>query len=127
MPRSVTAAVCAALLVAAAGCGQSDQEKAREVVQEYIDASNSGDYERVCELYSEEFKRQLAIEENCPGFVEEQSSGVAQELELVEVRVDGDRATAQIDAVREEEGGTARIGLLLERADGDEWQITDFR
>jgi ketosteroid isomerase-like protein len=126
VPRSITAVVCAALLVAAAGCGQSDQEKAREVVQEYIDASNDGDYERVCELYSEDFKRQLAVDD-CPAFVEEQTSGVEQELELVDVRADGDRATAQIDAVRQEEGGTARIGLLLERADGDEWRITDFQ
>jgi hypothetical protein len=126
VPRSITAAVCAALLVAGAGCGESDQEQAREVVQEYVDASNGGDFERVCELYSDEFKAQLAVDD-CPGFVEEQSSGVDQELQLVEVRVSGERATAQIDAAGGEGGGTARIGLTLERADGDEWRITGFQ
>jgi ketosteroid isomerase-like protein len=126
VPRSVTALICAALLAAVAGCGESDQEKAREVVQDYVEASNGDDFERVCELYSEEFKEQLGIDENCAGFVEEQSSGVEQELQLVEVRVNGDRGSAEIDALREEEGGPARIHLLLERSDG-EWKISGFQ
>ena len=126
MPRSVIALFCACLLAFAAGCGESDQEKAREVVQDYVEASNGDDFERVCELYSDEFKEQLGIEQNCAGFVEEQSSGVEQELQLVEVRVNGDRGSAEVDAVREEEGGPARIRLLLEQTDG-EWRISGFQ
>lgn len=126
MPRSVTALICACLLAFAAGCGESDEEKAREAVQDYVEASNGDDFDRVCELYSDEYKEQLGIDENCAGFVEEQSSGVEQELELVEVRVDGDRGSAEVDAVREEEGGPARIHLLLSKSDG-EWEISGFQ
>ncbi len=126
MPRSITAALCAVLLVAGAGCGQSDQEKAREVVQEYVDARNSKDFEAECDLYSEEFKEQLGAVD-CPAFVEEQSSGAdfKQELTIVSVRVDGDRAQADLD-VTAEGGGTTRVGLVLERQDG-EWAITGLQ
>ncbi|MGH2955964.1 MAG: hypothetical protein ACRDL6_03095 [Solirubrobacterales bacterium] len=109
-----------------AGCGESDQEKAREVLQEYVEASNGDDFERVCDFYTEEFKEQLGAGEDCPAFVEEQSSGVDQELELVEVRVNGDRGSAEVDVLREEEGGPARVRLLIERTDG-EWRISGFQ
>jgi hypothetical protein len=123
MRRTLTAFACVAALAVAAGCGESDQEQAREVVQEYVDATNSGDYERICELYSESLKEQLGATD-CPAFVQEQSSGAETELELVEVRANGDRATADLDAASEQEG-PARIGLTLERED-DEWRITGF-
>jgi ketosteroid isomerase-like protein len=126
VPRSITAAVCAALLVAGAGCGQSDQEQARETVQEYVDARNSQDFEAECDLYTDEFKEQLGATD-CPAFVKEQSSGagIKQELKVVSVRVDGDRALADLD-VTSEGGGTTRVGLVLERQDGD-WRITGLQ
>lgn len=125
MPRSVTAALCAALLVAGAGCGQSEQEQAREAVQEYVDARNSQDFEAECELYSEEFKRQLGATD-CPAFVEEASSGAAVgDLTIVSVRVRGDRATTELDLIGES-GAPTRVVLTLERQDGD-WKITGFQ
>ena len=123
MRRTLTAFACAVAFAASAGCGESEQEQAREVVQDYVDASNANDFERVCELYSETLKDQLGATD-CPAFVQEQSSGAETELELVEVRVNGDRATADLDAVSEQEG-PARLGLQLERED-DEWRITGF-
>jgi hypothetical protein len=123
MRRMLIGVACLAALAAAAGCGESDQEQAREVVQEYVDASNAGDYEAICDLYSESLKEELGAT-NCPAFVQEQSSGAETELELVEVRANGDRATADLDASSEQEG-PARIGLTLERED-DEWRITGF-
>ncbi len=125
MRQTLTAIACLAALVLAAGCGESDEEQAREVVQEYVDASNDEDFETVCDLYSDELKQQFGADD-CPGFVEEQSSGVEQELEFVDVRVNDDTASAQVDAVRDAEGGPARIGLTLERRDGD-WKITAFQ
>ena len=123
MVRALTAIACLAALAAVAGCGESDQEQAREVAQEYVDASNSDDFEAVCDLYSDDFKKELGAA-NCPAFVEEQSSGADTELELVEVRVSGDKATADLDSVSEQEG-PARLSLQLEREDGD-WLITGF-
>ena len=125
MPRSITAAICAVLLVAGAGCGQSDQEQAREAVQDYVDASNGDDYERICELYSDSFKQQLGATD-CPAFVEEQTSGLdAGDLEIVSVRVRDERAIAELDAAGES-GAPTRIGLVLEQEDG-EWLITGLQ
>jgi hypothetical protein len=119
----LTTAVCVAALVAAIGCGQSDEQQARDVVQDYVDARAEGDYGRVCELYSESFKQELATGPNCEAFVEEQSSGAEPgELEIVDVRVNDDKATADLDATSES-GAPIRIGLQLERQD-DDWRIT---
>jgi len=120
-----TAIACAASLVAAAGCGESDQEQAREVVQDYADARNGGDFEQVCDLYSDSFKQELAIEQNCPAFVEEQTSGADGELSVVDVRVNDDRATADLDVQGPD--GPSRVGLTLEREDDDEWRITGLQ
>jgi hypothetical protein len=123
--RTITALVCAAALVAVAGCGESDQEQAREVVQDYVDARNDGDFELVCDLYSDSFKQELAIGENCPAFVEEQTSGAGGEFSVVDVRVSDDRATADLD-VSEGSEGPSRVALVLERED-DEWKITGLQ
>jgi hypothetical protein len=120
----LTALLCGVAIAAAAGCGESDQEQAREVVQDYVDANNDGDFETVCDLYSESFKQELAVED-CPGFVEENSSGAGGELSVVEVRVNGDRATADIDVSRGQEG-PSRVGLTLERED-DSWRISGLQ
>jgi hypothetical protein len=123
--RTITALVCAAL-VAVAGCGETDQEQAREVVQDYVDARNDGDFELVCDLYSDSFKQELAIGENCPAFVEEQTTGAGGgEYSVDDVRVNGDRASADLD-VSEGSEGPSRVVLRLERED-DEWKITGLQ
>jgi hypothetical protein len=124
--RTITALVCAAALVAAAGCGETDQEQAREVVQDYVDARNDGDFELVCDLYSDSFKQQLAIGENCPAFVEEQTAGAGGELSVVDVRVRDDRATADLD-VSEGSEGPSRVAIVLERQDDDSWRIVGLQ
>ena len=129
MPRSVTTLCCAALVaIVAAGCGQTDQEKAREVVQEYADARGAQDFDRVCELYADSFKQKLGAADNCAGFVAEQTSGADanEELEVVSVHVKGDRATAALD-VSGESGGPVRIGLQLERQDDGAWKISGLQ
>jgi hypothetical protein len=121
--RTLTALVCAAALAVAGGCGESDQEQAREVVQDYVDARNDGDFEIVCDLYSESYKEQLAIGENCPAFVEEQTTGAGGgELSVADVNTSGDRATADLDVSMGAEG-PSRVALVLERQD-DDWRIT---
>jgi ketosteroid isomerase-like protein len=124
--RRLTPLLCAAVLLGFAACGESDQEQAREVVQAYVDAQNSDDFETVCELYSESLKRELAVGENCTAFVAEQTGGaeVPQELEIVEVRVRGDTGAADIDALREDGQGPSRLTLTLKRESDDEWRIT---
>jgi ketosteroid isomerase-like protein len=124
--RTLTALVCAAAVAAAGGCGESDQEQAREVVQDYVDARNEGDFERVCDLYSESFKQELAVSENCAAFVQEQTTGAGGgELSVADVNASGDRATADLD-VSEGPEGPSRVALVLER-EGDEWRITGIQ
>lgn len=127
MLRSLTALLCAAALVALAGCGESEQEQAREAVQGYVDAQNGDDFEAVCDLYSDAFKAQLGVTpEACPAFVQEQSSGAATSFELVGVNVNGDTATADIDAMSEDGAGPSRLTVTLAREDG-EWEITGLQ
>jgi ketosteroid isomerase-like protein len=125
--RTLILLVCAAALAAIAGCGESDQEQAREIVQDYVDARNDGDFERVCELFSDDFKAQLQIGEDCAAFIKEQSGGgeADSKLEVVDVRVKDERATADINVVREGEG-PSRVTLTLERQDGN-WKITGLQ
>jgi len=125
--RSLTALLCADALVALAGCGESEQEQAREAVQGYVDAQNGDDFEAVCDLYSDAFKAQLGVTpEACPAFVQEQSSGAATSFELVGVNVNGDTATADIDAMSEDGAGPSRLTVTLAREDG-EWVITGLQ
>lgn len=127
MARLLTALACVAAIAVGAGCGESDQEQAREAVQDYVQARGDEDHEAVCELFSDSFKEELAVDD-CAGFVQEQSSGAdgEEELEVIDVHVNDDKATANIDVIRGTEGGPVRIGLLLERED-DEWRITGFQ
>jgi hypothetical protein len=126
MRRFLTALACAAALVAPIGCGESDEEQAQEAVEDYVEARNEGDFERECELYSEEFKMDFGIGEDCPAFLQEQRSGESPgKLEIVDVRVLEDRANADIDLVREARGSD-RVKLILERQD-DDWKITGLQ
>ncbi|MBM3667044.1 MAG: hypothetical protein FJW90_06105 [Actinobacteria bacterium] len=126
MRRKPTAlALAVALAAAFAACGESDQEQAREVAQDYVEASNEGDFEAVCELYSQQFIEELGVGD-CAAFVEENSSGAESELELVDVRAREDVATADIDIVSEG-GGPIRVGLRMELNDADEWEIVSLQ
>ena len=128
MRRALILLVCTAALAAIAGCGESDQEQAREVVQDYVDARGAEDYARICELYSDDFKEELNVDD-CEAFVREQTSGGEgngeEDLNIVDVRVRDDRAIAEIDVVRGDQG-PSRIGLVLTR-DGDDWRISGLQ
>jgi len=127
--RLLILVVCAAALAATAGCGKTNEQEAQDAVASYVDAQNDGDFEQVCELFSEELRQQLAgttDTEQCSRFLEEQTSGDTRgEQSVVEVRVRDDKATADIDVAREGEG-PSRVTLTLERQDGD-WRVTGLQ
>ena len=125
MGRKLTSLVCAVALAAAAGCGETDEEQAREVAQDYVEASNARNFQAVCDLYSEQFIEELEATD-CPAFVKENSSGADSDLSLVDVRVSDETATADIDVVSEG-GGPIRVGLRLERNPDDEWEIVGLQ
>lgn len=122
--RALASAACAAALAgAAAGCGKTDQQQAQEVVQQYVDARAAGDFDRVCELFSDGFKDELGVGENCAAVVGKQtpSAGGSTDFHVIDVRVRDERAVADIDVLRDSDGAS-RIALVLELVDGD-WRI----
>jgi ketosteroid isomerase-like protein len=124
--KTLTALACLFALALAAGCGESESEQAREVVQDYADARESGDFEAVCELLSESLINELQTDD-CPAFIAEQTAGAdgAETIDVVDVRTSGDTATADLDVSSGSEG-PSRIGLRLEQQDG-EWRITGLQ
>jgi hypothetical protein len=122
--RLVVIAVASAIVLGACG-GGSDEQSARDVAQEYVDARNQGDAGKVCELYSDELKSSLGTSD-CVAFVKEQTSGVATRVSLISVQQTDDQATATIRAAAggETSQATARVRIDLARQDGD-WRITN--
>jgi hypothetical protein len=120
IPLALIVAVSVALL---AGCGGDDGgESAQDVAQSYVDAQTSKDFERVCALFSDQFRQQLGGDD-WPSFREEQSSGIPRgQFKLVSVNEEGDRATATLET-RGESGKPVRLQISLERQDGD-WRVT---
>lgn len=122
----LTTLACAAAILVVAGCGETEEEQAREVAQEYVDALNGDDFATICELYSDDFKNQLGATDNCEEFVKEQSSGedTPGEFELGDVRVNDDRAIVDLTVTRD--GNPVALGVVLEEQDG-EWRVASLQ
>ena len=115
MRRTLTALACFVALAAAAGCGESDQEQAREVAQDYVEASNAGDFEAVCDLFTDEFINELAVD-RLPGLrrASRHRGRDGGELELVDVRVSDDTGDRR-HRRGQRRGGPIRVGVGMER------------
>jgi ketosteroid isomerase-like protein len=123
--RRIAAVIAFCGALAAAGCGgNGDEQRASDVAQAYVEASNQGDATEVCDLYSDRLKQQLAIGASCEEFVKEQTSGAKSTLELTGVQEQGDRATAKLQAtVAEGPKSEIPLEIQLQRQDG-EWLIS---
>ena len=129
--RTLTVLACIAALAGATGCGGNgdDQGSARDAAQAYVDARNSEDAAKTCDLLSDQLKRQVGAA-NCEAFIKEQSLGAQIHLTLIGVQENGDRATATIESSGEATQATGkskhlrvRVHVSLARQDGD-WKIT---
>src|SRR5436305_3488020 len=124
----LTVLACAAVLAVTAGCGGgggSDQGSARDAAPAYVNATNSGDYARVCELLSSAYKQKLQIGANCPDFLKEQTSGAPRTtLTLIGVQEQGDHATAHIRSRAEDvvSGAIADETATFTKENGD-WRL----
>jgi hypothetical protein len=130
--RIRAAALAAASVVALAGCGGggagggSDRESATAAAQTYVDAANARHFDRVCELLSESYKRQLKVGSDCPGFFNEQTSGASRTLTLVGVQVKGGIATAHIQSRARDQSTLIgdETALFVQDQDG-RWRLNE--
>jgi hypothetical protein len=109
-------AVSAAVALAAAGCTSADEDGVRETIAKLETALRAKDPAAVCALYEgdQPFCRAHF------GLDELRSVGFGGRIDVVEVDVDGDDATARVENVRGHRRvrGTARL-----RKAGDEWLL----
>jgi hypothetical protein len=122
--RFVVALACAASIVGSGGCGQSDQEQVRELVQDYIHTVSKGDFAATCDLFTSRYRRELARDAGC---VEAQTAqfgpqGSAPDLEIASVHVNGEHANAGLNISRNG-GSPSPLSLLLVLEDDDQWRI----
>jgi hypothetical protein len=110
-----------------AGCGETKEERAREIVDAYSRARDKGNFGRVCELFSPQLQLEQAPAEPCPAALQRQAAAVSGEIEteIVDVRVNQGRAVAEIDVSRDSEP-PSRQTVLLARQEG-EWKITGLQ
>ena len=121
------AAACLAVLSLLVGCGGDSQSGAKDVAQQYVDARNSGDTTKVCDLYTDTLKQRLGADK-CAEFIQEQTSGAQLTFRLTGVQENGDKATATLavsSGTQELPQSGNQLQLNLTKQDGD-WKIDGF-
>jgi Domain of unknown function (DUF4878) len=117
------AAVSAALAAPACG-GGGPSDDAREAVEGFAVAVREGDYEAVCRRYlSNQIRRRLTDQGGCASRVKALvgSAGArAFDLEVVSVKVDGDRARVRVRTTQAGRSATATLALVEE---GGAWHV----
>jgi hypothetical protein len=114
---------CAAALIPLAGCGRTDEEKVRDTVDQYVKAQKDKNYEKVCNLFDDSFRRDQGLVANCPQTLASQDTGQpAGDSTISSVKVNHGKATVALDV---SQGGEApsRRTISLVRRDGD-WKIS---
>lgn len=100
MKGVLAAALCAALL--AGGCGESDEDQVRGVMEDWFAALADRDDEKVCSLMSDKTKQALSPFDDCEEWARSFASAGHDEgydfdsVEIDRVDVEGDEATVGI-------------------------------
>ena len=116
---------CAASLIFfAGGCGQSEQERARKVVENYIQTVDRRDFDGTCELLTARYRRQLGGTAGCirSQLAQFGPENARVELQIASVGVNGSRGDAGLTLSREG-SDSAPYTLLLVRNREDRWRI----
>lgn len=119
-------AVALIALLAIPGCGplgESDEDNAAEVLTDFVDARNQGDFATVCELFSSEVRARFnRAGVNCEQTLRRQfGGGTTTTIRIEAVRVKGDVAT--VDATVSQVGGAGRAqAYRVVKEDGD-WKV----
>ena len=118
------------LLLALAGCGggDDDPDEVRQVVRDFVEATNERDGETLCgELVTQEYLRKSTLatgdraDEACRQQLEATTGLRLKLISLGKPKVDGDEATVR--AVIDTGGVQAPLLFRLEQEDG-RWKLT---
>jgi hypothetical protein len=125
------AATTALAALALAACGGSDNSDDEDQITDAIElAATSGDPKACTEAQTQKFTEQVSGEgqtgEAAVKACEESAADTAgDEVDVSDIEVDGDSATAQVAVTGSTfDGQTLDIGLVKE---GDQWKLDDFR
>jgi ketosteroid isomerase-like protein len=127
-------ALLAIVGTALAGCGGGDNSPAEQAAENYVDAYNGHDYERVCALLSDGYKADLLAGEGeevekikCAEWFEEHTGGSATTLTLGDVEENGGQATADVHSQSEDTAGAENeLALRLARQPNGTWKVVDL-
>lgn len=108
-------------------CGTDQEKKVRDTLSSFADASREKDYQALCDdLLSKTLVEQLrTADQPCEVVLRIGLSEVQNPtIEVLSVKVDGDKATAQVDTVASGQPAF-KTRILLVKEDG-EWRISSL-
>jgi hypothetical protein len=121
------AIACALVALTLAGCGpfggESEEDKAGDVVTQLIEARNSGDFATVCGLLAEQQVKGIekASGSSCAQALSKLEAQGNATVRIDEVRVEGDRAT--VDATLSQRGQAGQAQSILLVKEGGDWKV----
>jgi len=102
--RSLIALIVAAVALGAAGCGESEEDKAKSTVEDYLEAVTKGDGDKACALVTAQTKKNIEKGgRKCGETISALNKGPGRQVlqafkdaKVENVKVNGDRGTADI-------------------------------
>jgi ketosteroid isomerase-like protein len=130
LPRRPLALLCALVLPAmlAAGCGKSDQDKVRDTLAQFEQATKDRDFKELCnDVLSKKLVQRLeTIGLTCEQVLDRSTANrvLQPSITVEEVKVRGDVALARVQTTAVgEKASTDTIRLVKE---GDNWRVSSL-
>ena len=126
MPAPRLLAVLAlALTLVASGCSrESDEDRVRDTLERFADATAKKDYQALCDdLFATKLVEEVRRSVPCELALRNSDLGSAQKpaLRILRVRVDGKRATADVRSTAANQPASEDTVELIR--EGDDWRI----
>jgi Domain of unknown function (DUF4878) len=122
--RSLIALLLAAVALFVVGCGESEEDKAKSAVEDYLAAVTKGDGDKACSLVTEQTKKNIERGgRKCGETISALNKGPGRQVlesfkdaKVENVKINGDRGTADIKV----KSVTQKTQL---RKEGGDWKL----